>query len=172
MAEVTNICYTCHYILWTLRSQLLSDCSHFHPFKFVDNLTLPAEGEAEGSKIFLYCDYWACSHKTTYFLPKRSPSYPCIFSLPFLGETWVSCPFPIYQFLSDSISGTSSALPVLLALGCEMPISCWWFSLWDRLPSRTNLWLFPTKPKKMLHIGCYAVSDCLYLWQVLHFRIH
>lgn len=52
MAEVTNMCYTCHYILWTLRSQWLSDCSHFHPFKFVDNLTLPAEGEAEGSKIF------------------------------------------------------------------------------------------------------------------------
>lgn len=48
---MTSVCEACHGVLWTLGCGLLSGCGHFPAFQSLDNLTPPAAGETEESRI-------------------------------------------------------------------------------------------------------------------------
>lgn len=113
-------------------------------------------------RYFLYCDYWACSHKTTYILPKRSPSYPCIFSLHFSVKHAFVVLFPSLGFCL-----TAPVAPPLLCLCCwPWAVRCQ--SLASGFLHETSCLPGPmhgSSPQNLtsvLYIGWYAVSGCIY----------
>lgn len=132
----------------------------FTLFKFVDNITLPAKGEVEGSKNFYTVIIELVPIKKCTSYQKGLPPI-LVFLVPFFVKHEFLVLFPSLSFCL--MASVASAWPVLLALGCKMPISWWWFSPWDRLSSRTNLWLFPIKPVKCyIQDGMQIVVVCIY----------